>query len=325
MFPPYIELVNSISKHDQNPYKNRPWLAENGLAAPAGGTSKGLKGIVAGGLTGCIEVMITYPTEFVKTHLQLDEKGDKKQYTGIVDCVKKTVNKHGFFGLYRGLSVLLYCAIPKNGVRFGSFEFYKERMVLPSGNLSLGGRFLCGLGAGVTEAIVIVTPMETIKVKFIHDRRLPQPKFRGFIHGISVIVREAGIGGIYKGLTATILKQGSNQAIRFFVIESCKDAYRGGDPKKNVPKIIVGIFGAVAGGISVLSNAPLDVIKTRMQGLDAHAYKNTWDCVVKTYTNEGIKAFYKGTVPRLCRVCIDVAITFAVYDSFMDLFNKVWK
>ena len=34
--------------------------------------------------------------------------------------------------------------------------------------------------------------------------------------------------------------------------------------------------------------------------------------------------FYKGTLPRLSRVCLDVAITFMIYDSFMELFNKVW-
>ena len=49
-----------------------------------------------------------------------------------------------------------------------------------------------------------------------------------------------GVGGVYKGLTATIMKQGSNQAIRFYVMESMKDWYRGGDPKKNVPKLMVG-------------------------------------------------------------------------------------
>lgn len=37
-----------------------------------------------------------------------------------------------------------------------------------------------------------------------------------------------------------------------------------------------------------------------------------------------IRRFYKGTVPRLGRVCLDVAITFMIYDSFMELFNKVW-
>lgn len=56
-----------------------------------------------------------------------------------------------------------------------------------------------------------------------------------------------GIGGIYKGVTATIMKQGSNQAIRFFVMETLKDFYRGGDPKKQIPTLAVGAMGAVAG------------------------------------------------------------------------------
>lgn len=56
-----------------------------------------------------------------------------------------------------------------------------------------------------------------------------------------------GFGGVYKGVTATIMKQGSNQAIRFFVMETLKDAYKGGDKDKKVPKMVVGAFGAVAG------------------------------------------------------------------------------
>lgn len=73
--------------------------------------------IIPGGLTGGIEICITYPTEYVKTHLQLDEKGERKKYKGIIDCAVKTVKTHGFFGLYRGLSVLIYGSIPKSGVR----------------------------------------------------------------------------------------------------------------------------------------------------------------------------------------------------------------
>ena len=35
--------------------------------------------------------------------------------------------------------------------------------------------------------------------------------------------------------------------------------------------------------------------------------------------------FYKGTIPRLSRVTLDVAITFMIYDSFMHFFNEIWK
>lgn len=104
----------SMDREKQSPFPQRPWMTAG--AAAATGTM-GLKGIVAGGITGGIEICITYPTEFVKTQLQLDEKGAAKKYNGILDCVKKTVQQRGFFGLYRGLSVLLYGSIPKSATR----------------------------------------------------------------------------------------------------------------------------------------------------------------------------------------------------------------
>lgn len=48
-------------------------------------------------------------------------------------------------------------------------------------------------------------------------------------------------------------------------METLKDWYKGGDNTKNVPKVVVGVFGAVAGAASVFGNTPVDVIKTRMQ------------------------------------------------------------
>lgn len=313
-----------MSRPFVNPFGRRPWMENNGAAAAAGGT-KGLKGIVAGGITGGIEICITFPTEYVKTQLQLDEKGGAKKYNGIGDCVKKTIQSNGFFGLYRGLSVLLYGSIPKSAVRFGAFESLKGRMQDEHGQLSTAGKLLAGLGAGVAEAVLAVTPMETVKVKFINDQRSAKPQYKGFFHGVSTIIKQEGFMGVYKGLTATIIKQGSNQAIRFYVMESLKDIYKGEDKQKPVPKMVVGAFGAVAGAASVFGNTPVDVVKTRMQGLEAAKYKNTFDCACKIWKNEGPAAFYKGTVPRLSRVCLDVAITFMIYDSFMDLFNKFWK
>ncbi|OWK14667.1 SLC25A1 [Cervus elaphus hippelaphus] len=214
----------------------------------------------------------------------------------------KTVRSHGVLGLYRGLSSLLYGSIPKAAVRFGTFEFLSNHMRDAQGRLDSTRGLLCGLGAGVAEAVVVVCPMETIKVKFIHDQTSASPKYRGFFHGVREIVREQGLKGTYQGLTATVLKQGSNQAIRFFVMTSLRNWYRGDNPNKPMNPLITGVFGAIAGAASVFGNTPLDILR-----------------------KEGLKAFYKGTVPRLGRVCLDVAIVFIIYDEVVKLLNKVWK
>lgn len=84
---------------------------------------------------------------------------------------------------------------PKN--RFGAFETFKGYMVRPDGNLDPMARMLCGLGAGVCEAIFAVTPMETIKVKFINDRRKAKPEFRGFLHGVGMIIKSEGFSALF--------------------------------------------------------------------------------------------------------------------------------
>lgn len=282
------------------------------------------KAIMAGGLAGGLEVCCTFPTEYVKTQLQLDAHATVPKYTGVSNCVSLTVKEHGFFGLYRGISSLLYGSIPKASVRFATYEFLRNNFADEKGKMSQVQTLASGLGAGVAEAIVIVCPMETIKVKFIHDQTQPNPKYRGFFSGVYTIIKTDGIRGTYQGLVPTIIKQGSNQAIRFFVYNNLKSYFQGGDNTKEIGPVKTFLIGGVAGAASVFGNTPVDVIKTRMQGLEAHLYKGTIDCVVKTWKEEGFKAFYKGTVPRLGRVCFDVAFTFTMYEQVTKLLDYVW-
>ncbi len=194
-------------------------------------------------------------------------------------------------------------------------QFYVEP---GSGQLTSTGKLLCGLGAGLSEALFAVIPQESVKVKFINDRCSERPKYRGLLHGIREIVREKGLRGTYQGVTPTVLKQSSNQAIRFFVFESLMEWWGGGVKDSSAKsangghghghgkggqqnKAVVPLFGAIAGAVSVGLNTPLDVVKTRMQGLEAAKYRNTADCILQIARHEGLLAFYKGTVPRLTK------------------------
>jgi solute carrier family 25 citrate transporter 1 len=285
------------------------------------------KALIAGGISGGLEIIITYPTEYVKTQLQLSEKTKGPHaFTGPIDVVKKTVREKGFFGLYRGLSSLLYFSIPKAMIRFAAFEQFKSLFQRGTNRpLRRWETLLSGMGAGICEAIGAVTPMETIKVKFIHDQVISEkPRFRGFFHGVTTIVREAGISGIYKGLFPTILKQSTNQAIRFVVYSEVTTWMRKDNPTKALSPIQTFIAGGIAGAASVFGNTPIDVVKTRMQGLESHRYKSSWDCAVSIAKNEGLLAFYKGTTPRLGRVCLDVALVFTFYEQIVKLLDKFW-
>lgn len=75
---------------------------------------------------------------------------------------------------------------------FGAFESLKKQMQNEHGQLTTAGKLSAGLGAGVAEAVLAVTPMETVKVKFINDQRSANPKYKGFFHGVSTIIRQEG-------------------------------------------------------------------------------------------------------------------------------------
>jgi len=283
-----------------------------------------LKAIVAGGIAGAVEAMISYPTEYVKTNLQLFED---KAKLGPIQVARDTIKADGFRGLYRGVPALLWFSVPKVASRFLAFETLKSALQQPDGKIDTSSLLLCGLGAGTAEAIIAVTPMDTIKTRLIHDQLSRAPadrRYKGFFHGVRTIVAEQGLGGVYKGLTATILKQGSNQAIRWLVFSRAKEWMAGGT---DVSKLHTGhtvVASLLASTASVYGNTPVDVVKTRMQGLEAAKYKNTWDCAVQIMTKEGPRAFYKGATARLARVCLDVTVIMVLYEQINKVLDMYW-
>lgn len=96
--------------------------------------------------------------------MQLEnKKGAEARFKGPIDCVVKTVREKGVFGLYKGLSAMVIGNSAKAGVRFVAYEQFQRLVSGPSGKPTSTGMMIAGLGAGMTEAALVVTPSETIK------------------------------------------------------------------------------------------------------------------------------------------------------------------
>ena len=100
-------------------------------------------------------------------------------------------------------------------------------------------------------------------------------------------------------------------------METLRKWYTGADQSKPVPKPVDAVFGAMAGGCSVLGNTPIDGVKTRMHN---GSYSSTLECARQVAMKEGVRGFYKGCLPR---ICLEVALAFCIYDSVMDMFKTV--
>lgn len=275
-----------------------------------------LRSIIAGSTAGAVEIAVTYPAEFAKTRTQLNSRlaaGKKLPFPP--------------FGpqWYAGCTTLIIGNSIKAGVRFVAFDQYKRMLGDAEGGISGPMTVVAGFLAGATESLLAVTPFESIKTQLIDDRKRAEPRMRGFIHGSGLIAREQGIRGFFKGFVPTTARQAANSAVRFSAYTSLKQAAQSYvTPGEKLGTLSTFAIGGAAGTITVYATQPIDTVKTRMQSLDAKGlYKNSVDCAVKIFRDEGVLKLWSGALPRLGRLVFSGGIVFTMYEKTMELLDRV--
>ncbi len=232
-----------------------------------------------------------------------------------------------FRGLYAGAAPLIVGSSGKQAARWTAYTTASNALRDKNGNLSIGANIVSGICAGVSEAVFAVTPMETVKTRVADAQRTAGsgkgPSYKGSLDATIQILKSEGPGGIYRGVVPTILKQATNQAVRFPVHSMFMAVLAGEDKVRRANPLVSGLAGALAGAVSVIVTMPQDTVKTRMQSNDAKSlYSGTMDCFKKILRNEGPAFFFAGTLPRLVRVSLDVGITFTIFPLLGQLFEK---
>ncbi|RKP14966.1 mitochondrial carrier domain-containing protein [Piptocephalis cylindrospora] len=279
--------------------------------------------LLAGGAAGLTEALCCHPLDTIKVRMQLRRPANFN--IGFIGTAKGIVTKEGPLALYKGLGAVVAGIVPKMAIRFSSFELYKSWLAnKETGKVPTSGVFVAGLGAGVTEAVLVVTPMDVLKIRLQAQRHsmmdpLDVPKYRNAAHAGYTIIREEGVAAMYKGVTLTALRQATNQAVNFTVYQEMKKQLQIWQPEKEIlPSWQHLLIGGLSGAMGPMSNAPIDTIKTRIQrasGLSGESGWTRFTTVTRDIIkNEGYAAFYKGLTPRLLRVAPGQAITFMVYE-----------
>lgn len=155
-------------------------------------------------------------------------------------------------------------------IRFASFETYKRWLAdKDTGKTRTSLIFLAGLGAGTTEAVAIVCPMEVVKIRLQAQSHsladpLEIPRYRNAGHAVYTIVREEGIKTLYRGVSLTALRQATNQGANFTAYQELKKLAHKHQPElTELPSYQTMLIGLISGAMGPFSNAPIDTIKTR--------------------------------------------------------------
>ncbi|KAH0009637.1 citrate transport protein, partial [Aureobasidium melanogenum] len=283
-----------------------------------------LTSILAGGLAGASETVVTYPAEFVKTRRQLEVSRLGLKTPSSLSILRSTITNHGISNIYAGCQTLAASNAIKSGVRFFSFETSKRYLTrLSGGNNNTIVNVVSGLCAGVTESVLVVTPGESLKTRVIHDAssggnlgKQSLPRI------ISEVVRREGVLILWKGLTPVLCKQATNSAVRFATFNAIRDRLRSAWPEKMGGTTATLVAGAGSGVLTVYASMPFDNIKTRMQSI-GNKYTRMTSCAIHMVKTEGVRVFWKAATPRLVRLTLSSSITFMVYDFAVGVMNKL--
>jgi solute carrier family 25 citrate transporter 1 len=183
-----------------------------------------------------------------------------------------------------------------------------------------------GLAAGVTEAVAVVNPMEVVKIRLQAQHHsladpLDTPKYRSAPHALFTVIREEGFSTLYRGVSLTALRQGTNQAANFTAYTELKASLQRWQPQyadAQLPAYQTTVIGLISGAVGPFSNAPIDTIKTRLQKTRGEPGQTAISRIMviakDMFKTEGTRAFYKGITPRVMRVAPGQAVTFTVYE-----------
>lgn len=196
--------------------------------------------------------------------------------------------------------------------------------------------FLVG---GVSAAVskTAVAPIERVKLllqtqdanKKIQSGEAK--RYTGIVDCFSRVAKEEGIGALWRGNLANVIRYFPTQALNF----AFKDTYRNWfcpfNPKTEAVKYFFGsmLSGGAAGATSLLFVYPLDFVRTRLAADigsgGQRQFNGTLDCLKKISATDGVKGLYQGFVISVWGIIFYRGVYFGMYDSangILGLKNK---
>jgi len=278
-----------------------------------------LKNLVMGGTAGIIGATCTFPIDMVKTRLQNQRclPGQKQMYSNMLDCFFKIFSNEGFFGLYRGLPAQLIGIAPEKAIKLTINDALRYMFTdKDTGNIKLVYEVIAGSVAGFSQ-VVATNPYEIVKVRLQTQALVEEAHQRKSAFSV---VRELGFSGLFKGSGATLLRDVPFSAMYFSLFGNFKRILH--ERNGHLSTVDVFLCGITAGIIAGGTVTPADVIKTRIQVKQSSgvAYKGIRDCFFRIVREEGIRALYKGTLPRIMIISPLFGITLATYELLQNFF-----
>lgn len=159
-------------------------------------------------------------------------------------------------------------------------------------------------------ASIITHPIDVIKVKFQTSTSVaPLIVLRNIYY-------KNGVSFLFKGLRASILRNGSFVTTKMFAYDQLRTIY---NTSSFQDKVVSGIGAGLTGSII---GTPFDLIMVKIQN-NPTEYPSIYSTITKTYNKEGMLAFWNGLSYTMSRAIIVTTCQFAIYEEMKDVLRRI--
>jgi len=229
-------------------------------------SKKTFEPFIIGGISSCNAELITFPSDLIKTRLQIQSKSTdsmQKKYRGMMHCLKTIIKEEGISALYNGIKPALLRQATYGTLKLGFYHYSKKIFCSVTKKSkkehSLLSNMICGMVSGAS-ANSICNPTDVLKVRMQSNSSLKDKKM---IKMFKDIYYQEGFAGLYRGVLPNAQRAAIITALELSTYDSSKHLLIHQLSMKD------GLFthlaaGSMAGFIATVGALPIDVIKTRM-------------------------------------------------------------
>jgi solute carrier family 25 protein 38 len=283
---------------------------------------------LGGASAGLVASLLLQPFEVVKTRMQ---GGKIRGARGMAAVATEVVKKNGVGGLWHGVSAS--CVRTTAGA--GLYFFLLERVtreVLASDfhkEASPFARSVATFATGAsarTVAAVLLNPITVVKTRMEYSSGVTS---KGLVSTLSAVAKKEGAKGLFSGLGSTVARDAPFSGLNLLVFTQTRALMKEVARMQNreVGAVDTFIAGALAGAGATFLTHPPDVIRTRVQlGQMMSAQGNGRASapalsMASIVREEGIRALWVGSLPRVARRTIQQAITWSMFDFVSRAFG----
>ncbi|KAJ1130061.1 hypothetical protein NDU88_008417 [Pleurodeles waltl] len=181
------------------------------------------------------------------------------------------------------------------------------------------------LSGFVTRALI--SPLDVIKIRFqLQIEQVsgqnPVAKYRGILQAASLILKEEGLPGFWKGHIPAQLLWVSFGAVQFMSFELLTELVHNTTSHSARDPVVHFVCGGLAACSASLTVQPLDTLRTRFaaQG-EPKIYTSLRGAVTTMYKTEGPLTFYRGLTPTMIAIFPYAGLQFSFYNVLQQVYT----